>query len=103
MTRLADSIDYVRELQWGMTKECAEQYCVKIKKVAIREYDIDNNSISFKVINFREKIGIEFSLKDQEKLDCIRTIVQTMISAMPVTARPPFEKLLKLLRGASTT
>jgi hypothetical protein len=88
----------VKALEWGLTKECVDDYCNKIRKKATLSCGVSEDDLKMNAVMVDKKLSIEFSLRDHEKLNCIEAILEETIPSMPVTTRTVFEHLLHLLK-----
>lgn len=92
--RIAEDL---KALEWGLTRQCAIEYCMKIKENARQSCGLDDTALRLDVTADGDSLELEFALRDPEKRYCVKSVLEAIIHTMPITARPLFEHLLNRL------
>ena len=90
----------INDLTEGLKPSTIRHYCELVKKDARISCGLKNDDLVLTVEQSEvDQIRLHFSLKDSEKKDCVKKVIQNVLASMPLTTRPFFEGLLQKLNS----
>jgi hypothetical protein len=92
---LDEAHEELQKMIHGLTEEGLNEHCNDVKIAAKRICGLSDNDIVLQAKKVGDQITIEFSLKDRQKLSCVKQAIQEVLPSMPVTTSPLFDQLAK--------
>ena len=84
------------DMAYGLTKDGIDKYCNKIKNDAQSNCGLNQSDLKLEAKNEGKNVTIDFSTKPSN-LECVKKMIQKNLSSMPITTKPLFEHLIKMI------